>query len=50
MKSTPESYGGFIMILKSTLQEYTKRSNVNWEIIQQDCMLSWILEGISKAA
>ena len=35
------------MTLKTKLQEELNRTNVKWEIIEQDYVLSWVLEGIS---
>lgn len=36
------------MNLKSRLQAQTQKQNVKWEIIEQDYILSWVLEGISR--
>lgn len=36
------------MLLKSKLQEHTKLHNIKWETIEQDYILSWVLEGISS--
>lgn len=36
------------MILKIRLQQQANLNNVRWEIIEQDYILSWILEGISN--
>jgi len=38
------------MLLKSRLQEQVQKNNAKWEIIEQDYILSWVLEGISSIA
>lgn len=36
------------MLLKSRLQEQSQKNNAKWEIIEQDYILSWALEGIAS--
>jgi uncharacterized protein len=43
-----ESDGKYLMLLKTRLQEELTKTNVKWEIIEQDYVLSWVLEGISQ--
>ncbi|MBX3486633.1 MAG: hypothetical protein KF798_01865 [Candidatus Paracaedibacteraceae bacterium] len=35
------------MLLKTILQKQSKIHNIRWETIEQDYILSWVLEGIS---
>lgn len=36
------------MNLKARLQEHSQKRKVKWEIIEQDYILSWVLEGFSR--